>query len=189
MGWHMLQTCWGRADVCVVTATVVVLTALAVPVFAQGNTQDMCPGGNDPPTPVAVEVTAVPIVVTSTTDGLLRALCEPRRWTSTEVRAAGGGGAGPVRDDDAPPERGGAAGKQRYRVEKYAVATPADVDGDCVDDLTDPNPVNPAGSVALTDGAVVIPDQNTFNTLAVVQLYVKFIIVDMSRPIGRLSTS
>ena len=39
---------------------------------------------------------------------------------------------------------------ERYRVEKYLIADPADVDGDCIDDITelaDPvgmNPVNPA---------------------------------------------
>ena len=55
--------------------------------------------------------------------------------------------------------------KDRYRVEKYLIADPADVDGDCFDDLTelaDPvgmNPVNPTGALALTDGAVAIPDR------------------------------
>ena len=40
---------------------------------------------------------------------------------------------------------------ERYRVEQYLVADPADVDGDCVDDITEldmiwaaMNPVNPA---------------------------------------------
>ena len=49
---------------------------------------------------------------------------------------------------------------ERYRVEKYLVADPADVDGDCVDDITElndlgaMNPVNPAADVPLNDGAV-----------------------------------
>ena len=38
-------------------------------IYAQerGDPQDPCPGGSDPPTPTAVAVDAVPIVVTSTT--------------------------------------------------------------------------------------------------------------------------
>ena len=64
--------------------------------------------------------------------------------------------------------------KERYRVEKYLIADPADVDGDCLDDITelaDPvsmNPVNPAAAIALTDGAVAIPDEETFTALSAV---------------------
>ena len=67
---------------------------------------------------------------------------------------------------------------ERYRVEKYLIADPADVDGDCVDDITElasgypvsNNPVNAADGSGLgenlIDGAVGIPDQATFDTLA-----------------------
>ena len=80
--------------------------------------------------------------------------------------------------------------KERYRVEKYLVADPADVDGDCIDDITelaDPvgmNPVNPAAAIALSDGAVVLPDRNTFETLAETGRYVKFAVFgpDTDRP-------
>ena len=60
---------------------------------------------------------------------------------------------------------------ERYRVEKYLIADPADVDGDCIDDITelaDPvgmNPVNPAGAIALIDGTVAIPDRNILEML------------------------
>ena len=57
---------------------------------------------------------------------------------------------------------------ERYRVEKYLITHPADVDGDCVDDITeldDPagmNPVNPA-HLDPADGVVIIPDEDTFD--------------------------
>ena len=74
---------------------------------------------------------------------------------------------------------------ERYRVEKYLVADPADGDGDCIDDITelgDPvglNPVNPAAAIALTDGAVTIPDQDTIGTLFVAGRYGKFVLFDI----------
>ena len=61
---------------------------------------------------------------------------------------------------------------ERYRVEKYPITDPADVDGDCLDDLTELNdlgnmsPVNPAPALDISDGAVAVPDQETFETLA-----------------------
>ena len=57
---------------------------------------------------------------------------------------------------------------ERYRVEKYQVADPADVDGDCVDDITefanlgDMNPVNPAAYADPNDGVVAVPDLAAF---------------------------
>ena len=61
---------------------------------------------------------------------------------------------------------------ERYRVEKYRIANPADVDGDCIDDiseLADPvgmNPVNPAPAIHSTDGTVIIRDLGTFGALS-----------------------
>ena len=61
---------------------------------------------------------------------------------------------------------------ERYRVERYLVADPADVDGDCIDDITeleDPvgmNPVNPATAIELINGSVALPDQETLDALA-----------------------
>ena len=60
---------------------------------------------------------------------------------------------------------------ERYRVEQYLIADPADVDGDCVDDITelgDPvgmSPVNSAPVIELSDGAVTIPDRETLEAL------------------------
>ena len=79
---------------------------------------------------------------------------------------------------------------ERYRVEKYLIADPADVDVDCIDDITelgdpvDMNPVNPAPAIALNDGAVVISDRDTFEALAV-SSRLKFIAFDIEtdRPV------
>ena len=61
----------------------------------------------------------------------------------------------------------------RYRVEQYLVSDPADVDGDCVDDITelgDPvsmNPVNSAAALDFNDGVAAVPDRETFEALFV----------------------
>ena len=73
---------------------------------------------------------------------------------------------------------------ERYRVEKYLVADPADTDGDCIDDITElnnmgeMNPVNPGVSIDLSDGAVALPDRETFQTLASASR-VKFVVLDI----------
>ena len=60
--------------------------------------------------------------------------------------------------------------KERYRVEKYLISDPADVDGDCIDDVTElqdsgMNPVNPAPAIPFADGVVAIPDHETFEAI------------------------
>ena len=154
---------------------------------AQGSVP--CPGGGYNPTPTAVAVTAVPIVVASTTDDyfVLYVRHDLDADTAVEVPVAvtlGETGTTTLAENvEALP-------KERYRVEKYLVADPADVDGDCIDDITelaDPvgmNPVNPAAAIALSDGAVVLPDRNTFETLAEAGRYVKFAVFgpDTDRP-------
>ena len=66
-----------------------------------------------------------------------------------------------------------------YRVEKYAVADPADVDGDCLDDLADPSPLNHSHRIELdpADGAMVIADRAQFEELANAGV-VKFVLVE-----------
>ena len=84
---------------------------------------------------------------------------------------------------------------ERYRVEKYLVADPADVDGDCIDDITelaDPagmNPVNPAAAIEFDDGAVTVPDRETFETLSFSGLFLKFFRCSAWRLPARGSTS
>ena len=155
--------------------TVVVLVSLfPAMVEAQGNAQEPCSGdGLYNPTPTAVvEVAAVPIVVESTTADYFvlyvkHVLVEGRREVEIPVLVKKGeaGTTTLAENVEALP-------KERYRVEKYLIADPADVDGDCTDDITelaDPvgmNPVNPAAAIALSDGTVAVPDHATFETLA-----------------------
>ena len=138
-------------------------------VEAQGDPEEPCPGGGYNPTPVAVAVTAVPIVVASTTADYF-VLYVRHTVDGSEVEfpvlvTLGKAGTTTLAENVA------ALPKERYRVEKYLIADPADVDGDCIDDLTEltnlgsQNPVNPAAGIALTDGAVAIPDEETFTAL------------------------
>ena len=80
----------------------------------------------------------------------------------------------------------------RYRVEKYLIADPADVDGDCIADTTelaDPvgmNPVNPAAAIEISDGAVAVPDKETFRTLAFSNTSVKFVGVESDTALSHI---
>ena len=75
---------------------------------------------------------------------------------------------------------------ERYRVEKYSIADPADVDGDCTDDITEfnnlwaMNPVNTGSAIELEIGALAIPNRETFETLSlpvpVNEWHLKFIL-------------
>ena len=134
-----------------------------------------CPGGGYNPAPVEVAVEAVPIVVESTAEeyfvlyvvGLppVNAYLDS---SPSEVPVSVTLG---EEATTALTDRLSALPKERYRVEKYLIADPADVDGDCIDDITeleDPvgmNPVNPAPAVPFVDGVVAIPDRETFETL------------------------
>ena len=145
--------------------------AWAAPAIGQSDPDpDPCSGGGYNPTPVEVEVTAVPIVVNSTTANYF-VLYVKHDVDGTEVELPvlvklGEAGTTTLAENvEALPA-------ERYRVEKYLVADPADVDGDCIDDITelgDPvgkNPVNPATAVELVDGAVAIPGRETFESLS-----------------------
>ena len=156
------------------------------PAPRDGAQADTCP--HPAPTPTAVEVTAVPIVVESTTDDYF-VLYVSHDVEGTEVELpvlVKRGLAGTT----TLAENVEALPAERYSVEKYLIADPADVDGDCIDDITelgDPvgmNPVNPAPAVELNDGAVVIPDRDTFEALAI-SSRLKFIAfdIDTDRPV------
>ena len=139
------------------------LAALVVyPAYAQ--TPPTCPD----PTPTAVDVDAVPIVVSSTTDDYF-VLYVSHGVDDTEVEIPVLVKRGAV-GTTTLAENVEALPAERYRVEKYLIADPADVDGDCIDDIIElddfgsMNPANPAGSVDLNDGAVAIPDRSTFDT-------------------------
>ena len=136
---------------------------------------------------VPVPVTAVPIVVESTTAEYF-VLYVRHDLDGTEVEIpvlVKRGEAGTT----TLAENVEALPAERYRVEKYLVATPADVDGDGIDDLTEledlgtKNPVNPAPAIDISDGALAVPDRETFETLSYQTLshieYAKFFLLDM----------
>ena len=137
----------------------------------QASQEDTCPGADSAPTPTVVEVGAVPIVVESTTDEyfVLYVRHDLDAGTTFEVPVGvtlGQDGATTLTESlEALP-------KERYRVEKYLVSDPADVDGDCTDDITelaDPvgmNPVNPVPTMSFDDGAAAIPNRETYVSLA-----------------------
>ena len=150
------------------------------------SSEGTCPGGGYGPDPTQVEVDAVPIVVTSTADDYF-VLYVSHDVDGKEVEwpvlvKRGESGATTLAENlEALPA-------ERYRVEKHLVADPADVDGDCVDDITelgDPvgmNPVNSAATIAPNTGAVVIPDLETFEEMSYEfegNLHVKFVLLDM----------
>ena len=172
-----------RASVGLLTVLATAL-ALAAPALAQGGAdEEACPGGVDPPVPVEVAVTAVPIVVDSTTAEYF-VLYAKHDVDGTEVEfpvlvKLGEAGTTTLSENVA------ALPAERYRVEKFLVADPADVDGDCIDDITelaDPvgrNPVNPATAVELSNGAVAVPNRETFETLSFGKYHLKFILFGM----------
>ncbi len=144
--------------------------------------EEACPGGGFSPTPTPVDVTAVPIVVASTTaDYFVLRVRHDVDGAEVEVPVAVTRGAAGT---TTLAENLAALPKERYRVEKYLVADPADVDGDCLDDITElgnpvgMNPVNPAPAIPFSDGAVAMPDRHTFEALENHEV-VKFVLFDM----------
>ncbi len=129
--------------------------ATATAAFAaagEGLRASECEGdGTTPPTPTAVAVESVPITVPSTAAEYFVL------YVTHDL------GDGDVREVPVSVTRGeeGATALEwnlsglpasRYRVEKYRIDDPGDVDGDCRDDLTDPNPVSPARELEFSDG-------------------------------------
>ena len=171
--------------------TVVVLASLfPAMVEAQGNPEEPCPGGGYNPTQTAVAVEAVPIVVTSTTaDYFVLYVKHDVDGTEVElpvlVKLGDAGTTTLAENIEALPAN-------RYRVEKYLIADPADVDGDCIADTTelaDPvgmNPVNPAAAIEISDGAVAVPDKETFRTLAFSNTSVKFVGVESDTALSHI---
>ncbi len=128
--------------------------------------QEPCEGGGYDPTPTEITVTAVPIVVSSTTDDyFVLYVTFDADGTQLQVPVAVTRG---VAGTTTLSENLAALPAERYRVEKYQIADPADVDGDCTDDVTElenlenMNPVNPATIPDPIDGVVAVPDLAAF---------------------------
>ena len=144
-----------------------------------------CSGSSYHPDPTPVEVTGVPIVVESTTEEYFVLYVKHEvDGTDLELPVLVKKGAA---DATILAENVEALPRERYRVEKYLIADPADVDGDCIDDiseLADPvgmNPVNPAPGIEFSDGTLTIPDRETLEALSSQyndgKLYLKFILL------------
>ena len=128
-----------------------------------------CGGARFNVSPVHVAVTAVPIVVNSTTADYFVLFVRPTLEYYFEVPISvtlGESGTTTLSDRLEPLPAA------HYRIEKYPVTTPADVDGDCTSDIDElnnlgsKNPLNRAASIARGNGSVAIPDRATFKQLS-----------------------
>ena len=128
-----------------------------------------CTVGEQAPAATAVEVQAVPAIVESTTGEYFVLYVRPALDSVREFPVSvtlGEDGTTTLTEQLSPLP------KEHYRVEKFLIADPADIDNDCIDDITelgDPvgmNPLNPARAVPFRDGAVAIPDRETFEALS-----------------------
>ncbi len=151
-----------------------------------------CDDGYVAPTPVAVAVTDVPIEVSSTTADYFVLYIRYGGGIDLPISVTlGEAGTTTLKDRLRP------LAANQYRVEKYTVAHPADIDGDCIDDLTEladmgtHNPLNPAQLSDSNLGMVALTSHDEFETLAYAGLsrpipghylndvqYVKFWVVD-----------
>ena len=145
--------------------------------------------GRSEPQPQTVEITSTPVTVPS----------NPHEYFVLYLR-------GQSDDDIETPvsvtlgrmgtttlsERLPALPTDRYRVERFLVADPADIDGDCIDDLTELadltrlNPLNPTPLFDSPHGVSTIPTRDVFDQLSYHKdqtpddfAYVKFILLDM----------
>ena len=128
-----------------------------------------CTVGEHAPTATAVEVQAVPAIVESTTEEYFVLYVRPALDSDREFPVSvtlGEDGTTTLTEQLSPLP------KEHYRVEKFLIADPADLDNDCIDDITElggpvgMNPLNPARAVPFRDGAVAIPDRATFEALS-----------------------
>ena len=130
---------------------------------------DSCSGSGFNSTPENVPVTATPIVVTSTSTDYFVLFVRPDLNVDREIPISvtlGEDG------ETTLTEQLPALPVAHYRVEKYSVDDPGDVDGDCthdIDELADVgtmNPVNRARSIDLINGTTAIPDRAAFEHLS-----------------------
>ena len=128
-----------------------------------------CTAGEQAPAATAVEIEAVPAIVESTTEEYFALYVRPALDSDREFPVSvtlGEDGTTTLTEQLSPLP------KEHYRVEKFLIADPADIDDDCIDDITelgDPvgmNPLNPARAVPFRDGAVAIPGRETFEALS-----------------------
>ena len=129
-----------------------------------------CEPGYVAPTPASVAVTDVPIEVASTSSDYFVLYAKHTlngETTDIPVSVTRGEDGTTTLSDNLEP-----LAADQYRVEKYQVAQPADVDGDCVDDIAELddfgayNPINSAKKINPIHGAVAIDSHAAFQELA-----------------------
>ncbi|MXW95130.1 MAG: hypothetical protein F4Z64_06430 [Acidimicrobiaceae bacterium] len=136
-----------------------------------------CEDGYVAPTPESVAVSEVPIVVDSTPADYFVLFVphpNPGRTSAQQVNpqhiavsVTRGQEGSTVLPDNLKP-----LSPAKYRVEKYQVAQPGDIDGDCVDDITELDglgaysPLNPALKISNSVGRVAIDSQETFDAIS-----------------------
>ena len=128
-----------------------------------------CEGEGFNSTPEDVPVTAVPIVVTSTTADYFVLFVRPDLDADLKIPISvtlGEEGATTLTEQLSPLP------KEHYLVEKYSVDDPADVDRDCISDIEELadlgtlNPINQLPKIDFRHGTVAIPDRETFERLS-----------------------
>ncbi len=142
-----------------------------------GSLPGPCEDGYVAPTPVSVAVSEVPIVVDSTTaDYFVLYVGHPNPGQISQTDANPNDIAISVtRGQEGTtllPDNLEALAPAEYRVEKYEVARPGDLDGDCVDDITELdglgvyNPLNPAIKMDGSLAGVAIESREAFETFS-----------------------
>ncbi len=125
------------------------------------------------PTPVSVTVSDVPIVVKSTTaDYFVLYIDHPDRGNQGKPNTIAISVTRGEEGSTTLPDNLRALAPGKYRVEKFQVARPGDIDGDCVDDITELddlgnyNPLNPATKLGISVGQTAIASREAFETLS-----------------------
>ncbi|MCY3962901.1 MAG: hypothetical protein OXG34_14765, partial [bacterium] len=158
---------WLACILCVAVVGVLAPSDVAAQDGSNTATLGPCDDGWVAPTPTVVAVTAVPIVVASTTADYFVLYRKHDRGGGTVVHipvavTRGEAGTTALSDNLAP------LGADQYRVEKYQIDSPADVDGDCVDDVAEladvgyQSPTNPGFPAYADHGSVALPDRAAF---------------------------
>ncbi len=168
---RILRAC-ARLLLILVLASTLVLTPPPPSTSATGSqSPGPCDTGYVAPVPTSVAVTDVPIQVASTADDyfvLYRLIARGNSGIiSVPISITQGVSGTTTLTDSLFP-----LSADRYRVEKYSVSRPADIDGDCVDDLTELadldtyHPLNSGKVIDREDGRVAIDSHETFLELS-----------------------
>ena len=130
-----------------------------------------CEDGYVAPTPTEIPVTSYPITVNSTTADYFVLYIRPARLPhlskSRPILVKLGEAGTTTLTDNLKP-----LSVSRYLVEKYSVAQPGDLDGDCADDVTELkdlgnySPLNSGKKIDHVNGAVFIESREAFQVLS-----------------------